>query len=143
MIKKQFIVVLGLIENDKGQVLVSQRVDPKVPEAHMKWDIPGGKIDFGEDIKDAVVREILEETGLDVEVISLVPHAVSMVWKHDDYLQHTLVFCYDCRLIGGELHLDDHRINDLKWVEPKDLLSLDLLPTTREFAQRYIAGLKD
>ncbi|MFH0856281.1 MAG: hypothetical protein V1860_00085 [bacterium] len=38
---KMKLVILGLIENEKNEVLLSQRYDLKVPEAHLKWDLPG------------------------------------------------------------------------------------------------------
>ncbi len=134
---KQKLVVLGIIENDKGQILVSQRLDPKIYEAHLKWDVPGGTNEFGESLKETLMREIKEETGLNVNILKLLPDCVSKEWKHEDYLQHTLVFCYHCKLINGELHLNDHKIKELKWVSPKDAYKLELLPTTKIFIELF------
>jgi 8-oxo-dGTP pyrophosphatase MutT (NUDIX family) len=137
MNRKQKLVVLGIIENDKGQVLVSQRLDPKIPDAHLKWDVPGGSNEFGESLKDTLIREIQEETGLRVDILRFLPDCVSKEWQHEDYLQHTLVFCYHCKLIDGKLHLNDNEINELKWVLPQDAQKLDLLPTTKVFIDLF------
>lgn len=46
MDKIQKIVVLGLIENEKWEILITKRFDPKISEAHLKWDIPGWKMNL-------------------------------------------------------------------------------------------------
>ena len=126
MEKKKKVVVLGIILNKEGEILVAQRYDPKIPAAHLKWDVPGGTNEFGESLPETLSREILEETGLNVEVKQLLAESVSKEWQHNDYLMHTLVFCYLCDLINGKLHLNDPKINALKWVSPKEAQSLDL-----------------
>ncbi len=137
MEKKQKVVVLGIIENIEGEILVSQKLDPKILEAHLKWDVPGGTNEFGESLDETLAREILEETGLNVDVLDLLGECVSKEWEHEDYLQHTLVFCYHCKLVDGKLHLKDHKINELKWMFPLDALDLDLLSTTKVFIELF------
>ncbi|MBU0757052.1 MAG: NUDIX domain-containing protein [Nanoarchaeota archaeon] len=137
MDRKQKLVVLGIIEDKEGRILVSQRIDAKIPKAHLKWDVPGGTNEFGESLKETLQREIEEETGLHVETLELLPDCVSKEWEHMEYLQHTLVFCYHCRLIDGKMHLNDHKINDLIWVFPREAQKLDLLPTTKVFIDLF------
>ncbi|MGV8162541.1 MAG: NUDIX hydrolase [Candidatus Nanoarchaeia archaeon] len=136
--KKQLIVVLGIIQNQDGKILISQRLDPKIREAHLKWDVPGGTNEFGESLKETLLREILEETGLSVNILKLLPDCVSKEWKHTDYLQHTLIFCYQCEVTEGDLQLNDPKINELKWISPIEALELDLLPTTRVFIELFL-----
>ncbi len=138
MDKKKKIVVLGIIENEDRQILLSQRIDPKIPAAHLKWDVPGGTNEFGESLKETLTREVFEETGLNIEILELMPDCVSKEWKHEDYLQHTLVFCYHCKFINGKMNLKDHKINALRWMPPKEASKLDLLPTTKIFIDLYI-----
>jgi len=137
MKKKKKLVVLGLVENNKGEVLVSQRYDPKVKKAHLKWDLIGGTNEFGESLAETAKREIFEETGMNVKVIKMLPECASKFWEHDDFLQYTHVFCYICKLIGGKMHLEDHKINKLKWVDVGELDNLEFLPTTRVFIDIY------
>lgn len=142
MSTKQKIVVLGIIEDGKGNILVSQRNDPKIKEAHLKWDVPGGTNEFGESLEETVKREVFEETGLNVEVLELLPHCSSSYWEHEDYLLHSLVFCYRCKLIDGTLHLNDHKINKLEWVNTERAQRLDLIPTTKPFVELFNQRLK-
>jgi 8-oxo-dGTP pyrophosphatase MutT (NUDIX family) len=138
MKKKKKLVVLGIVENNKGQVLISQRHDPKVKEAHLKWDLIGGTNEFGESLAETAKREIFEETGMNVKVLRMLPECASKFWEHKDFLQYTHVFCYICKLIGGKLHLEDHKINKLKWVNVGELDNFEFLPTTKVFIDIYI-----
>ncbi|NCB21083.1 MAG: NUDIX hydrolase [Clostridia bacterium] len=130
---KTKLVVLGLIKNNKNQYLLSQRFDLNVPEAHLKWDLIGGTNEFGEDLEATLHREILEETGLKVEILNLLPKSTSRHWQHVDYNIHAIVLCYHCKALSSATHLNDPKINDLKWVEKIDLKDYDFLPTTKPF----------
>ncbi|MFA7204560.1 MAG: NUDIX domain-containing protein [Candidatus Caldatribacteriota bacterium] len=131
--RKKKLIVLGLIKNDKNQFLLSQRYDPDILDAHLRWDLPGGTNEFGESLEDTLKREILEETGLEVKVLEMLPKSISRKWKHTDYSIHVVVFCYHCIYINGKTHLNDHKINDLKWVNKDDFENYDFLPTTKAF----------
>lgn len=127
------LIVLGLIENSSGEVLISQRIDPNVKEANHKWDLIGGKNEYGESLEDTIVREAVEEAGLKIEVIEMIPQSVSHIWKNKDNNLHVIVLCFKCKLIGGNLKLGDHKIGKLKWVKKEDLKKYDFLETTRNF----------
>lgn len=138
MRQKTKLVVLGLIENKKHEFLLCQRYDPDVPEANMKWDLPGGMNEFGESLEDTVKREILEETGLKVKTPQLLPKSISRTWRHKMFSLHVVVLCYYCSLIGGRIHLGDHKIHDLVWVSRPALAKYDFLPTTQCFIDMVI-----
>ncbi len=131
--RKKKLIVLGLIQNDKNEFLLSQRYDPDILDAHLRWDLPGGTNGFGESLEDTLKREILEETGLEVKVLEMLPKSVSRKWKHKDYSIHVVVFCYHCSYVNGKTHLNDHKINDLKWVKKNDFKNYEFLPTTKTF----------
>src|SRR4051794_34753295 len=61
--------VVGAAVVRHGRVLATRRTSP--PEAAGRWELPGGKVEPGERIEDAVVRELHEELGIDVEVLGL------------------------------------------------------------------------
>lgn len=71
--KKTKLIVLGLITNNKNEILLSQRFDPDIKDAHLKWDLLGGTNEFGESLETTLKREIKEETGLRVKVMNLLP----------------------------------------------------------------------
>ena len=86
--------VFGLITNDEGKVLLCHRTDMDL------WNLPGGALEFGEAPWEGVIREVREETGLDVEVESFT--GIYCKPKDDD-----LVLSFKCKVIGRELTLND------------------------------------
>ena len=78
----------GTIINDVGAVLLVHRRDVDL------WEAPGGRVEHGEAPRDAVVREVAEETGLVVEVDRL----VGLYWRPR---QAVLVAQFACRVVGG------------------------------------------
>lgn len=65
-VRRQIFVALALIVNDRGEVLMGKRYDPKNRGMHDRWEFPGGKVEFGEHPKDTVSRESREEVALEV-----------------------------------------------------------------------------
>lgn len=82
--------VLGIIFNDKGDVLLLKRRDVPI------WVFPGGGIDEGESTSEAVIREVFEETGLRVKVSRQIGEytPISKLAR--------LTYVYECQIIGGE-----------------------------------------
>lgn len=74
---------------ESKRVLLSERADGK------GWNLPGGRVEDGEDDLEALVREVKEETGLDVEVIG--PVGEPLVFNDDTAV------AYSCRVVGGQL----------------------------------------
>ncbi len=127
MEKKSIVVVTSIIENEFWEVLLSQRLDPKFPDAHLKRDLPWGKNEFWEWLEDTILREIKEKTWLDVDIYEMLPIHIFNLWKTEEVHQHTLIFCYKSRKKWWNISLNDHKIQDLKWVKKEDLHKYDLL----------------
>ena len=127
------VVVLGAVFNDKSELLISQRYDPKIHEAHMKWDLIGGTNEFGESLEETLARELSEEAGIAAEIDKFIPIYTSKLWNHESYDQHTLVFCFLCRLTSKKCTKKDNKIHRLAWKQLKDLTDLEFLPTCQPF----------
>ncbi len=136
---KTIFVVVGLVTSDDGKILATQRNEPELPDAHLKWELPGGKVAYGESAEDALKREIYEETGYKVKVGALLPHSHMSVWHYQGVEQHTVVFCFKCSPVGhGHKNVLDHHVKDVQWVSKNDALSLDSLPGVKEFISMSI-----
>lgn len=89
------------------EVLLGRRESPGMSDIDGRLDLPGGKVEFGESPEQAVAREVLEETGLTVEVETLVPLAHANRWAFPDRTLHAIVLCYLCRLAAGQPEVID------------------------------------
>jgi len=72
---KQLVVVLAIVRDQAGRYLLGRRNSPEIISMHGKWDILGGKLEYGEAPEEAVAREVKEESGLDVKVVAMLPCA--------------------------------------------------------------------
>lgn len=112
---------------DDGQVLLA-RVAGGVPGAGL-WVLPGGGIDWGEAPEAAAVREVGEETGLDVAITGTVG-VYSMVWaqsiERPNGPLHALSIIYTAEVVGGTLTDEVDGSTDLAAWHPLD--ALDELP---------------
>jgi 8-oxo-dGTP diphosphatase len=125
------LVVAGLIlDAAAGRVLITQRrADQALP---LQWEFPGGKVEPGEPPVAALVRELREEIGVDVEV--------GRIW---DVLFHAypafdlVMLVYGCRIVAGEPRAVE--VADLRWLPPGELPAWDILPADKPLVQRLVA----
>ena len=124
----------GLIVNKEGKILLAQS-----NKWFDKWTIPGGHIELGETMKDAVIREIKEEVGLDITVerLLLTQEAIytNQFWKK----RHYVFFDFLCRCEKDTVTLDNREIQDYSWVWPGEALNLNLESFTRNVVEKYLA----
>jgi 8-oxo-dGTP diphosphatase len=129
---KSVTVICACIMREGGQeVLLSMREAPGVAGLHGKWELPGGKVEFGETPEHAIVREIQEELGLTVTPIRLLPYLHTNMWEYEHALQHVVLACYECepqRKFARVLNEDD-----AKWFHVNQIDFNLTLPGTREF----------
>ena len=107
-----------LIEDGKGNVVMQVR-DPK----RYPWSgyaLPGGHIEAHEGLVESVIREVKEETGLNIKN----PQLVGMKHWYTKEDERYLVFLYRTSDFEGEMHSTDE--GEIKWVARKDLPNLDL-----------------
>ena len=133
--QKQVTVCLGVLI-DHSKILLIQRKEPELPEAHLKWEFPGGKLEFGETPQQAVAREFIEETGRQVKVGALIPKVGINYWSYDWGVQQTICLYFSCQLIkDNESQNNDHHVQAVNWFDLKCLNYQDCLPGTKEIIQ--------
>ena len=108
----------AIVLDGAGRLLVVRRGRPP---GEGLWSVPGGKVEMGEKLADAVVREVREETGLEVTCGRL----VEVVERWGDGW-HYVILDYLCEACGGALCAGDD-VSDARWVTRAEL---DLMPTT-------------
>lgn len=123
-------LVVGAAVLRDGRVLAARRAAP--PEAAGRWELPGGKVEPGETPADALVRELVEELGVDVEVTGWLPGRVPV----GDALELAVATVV---LVRGEPVAREHDL--LRWVGGADLGDLDWLDPDRPFLPALAALL--
>ena len=135
MDKQQVVVVLGAVRNEAGDLLLARRIDTGIPEAFGKWELPGGKLEFGEDPETALLREVREECGLEVKIIRLLPKVFTRIWQTSTGQElQVVLLTYECSVLSGTLsnkHVQDE-IGELRFVPISELKSISLLPNISE-----------
>lgn len=113
---QQRIVVYGFILNPKGELLLIQRADH---DSHPgMWEIPGGGLELGEQPAEGVKREVMEETGLEVEVKFPIFSLASQFFKIPS--SQTIRIAYFCETNNYKVKLSkDH--SGFRWVLPEKI----------------------
>ena len=108
------------IRDEQGCILLLRRSD-----GDNVWGFPGGAIELGERAAEAVVREVYEETGLEVEPVALIGvysgPEYAFAYPNGDQVQPVTIF-FECRVVAGELEPDMQEILDARTFGPEDEL---------------------
>ena len=128
------IAVGAIIRHQDRLVLIRRDKEP----AKGAWTFPGGAVELGESLEDAVRREVLEETGLQVElgevamVIDRVDRDEAGVVRY-----HYIIVDYYARPVGGALHPGGD-VSDARWVGLADLDGLEMTEKAGELARELL-----
>jgi nucleoside triphosphatase len=122
----------AFIFNNKGELLLLQ--SHKWPGRYV---VPGGHVELGERLEEAVVREAKEETGLDIFDIELINFQQFIhdpaFWKK----RHFIFFDFACKTDSAEVQLNDEA-EGFVWVEPHQALTMELDTYTRRSVEEYL-----
>ena len=117
-----------LFDASREKILLTRRAD------NGQWCLPGGGIDPGEDVAEACVREMLEETGLHVRIVRLLgiyssPHLI--VQYADGNRFQIMALNFEVEAVGGELSLNEE-VTAFGYFSPAEIEPLDLMPHHRQ-----------
>lgn len=135
--RRQRVAAYGLVYDGEGRVLLTHLCR----STHRgRWTLPGGGLDFGERPRDAVVREVREETGLDVRVEELLDADAELLryaGEGGEWIEaHPIRLLYRVAVLGGTLGVQevDGSTDDVAWWRPDELPDDQLTPV----AQRVV-----
>jgi ADP-ribose pyrophosphatase YjhB (NUDIX family) len=104
-----------------GRVLIVRRANPP---AHGLYTLPGGIVETGETLIEALIREIDEETGLTIEPIGLAGYRDAIYRDDNDRVQRHFVICaFAARWVAGEPRLNEE-LHDFHWMRPHEIAGL-------------------
>jgi 8-oxo-dGTP diphosphatase len=133
----RFTAVDAIIEKN-GKVLLVKR---NFPPFRGKYAIPGGIVEYGETVEAAVVREVREETGLEVEVQEIL--GVYSDPKRDP-TRRLIAVAFIVKIIGGRLKQKSLEIQDVRWFNLKEIsrkkLAFDHAKILRDYMKWKKAG---
>ncbi len=123
----------ALIVNNEGKILLA-----KSHKWFDKYTLPGGHIEVGESMIDAVRREVKEEVGLDVEVVEMLL-VQEAIFAPEFYKKKHFVFIdFYCKSKDQQVKLDQDEIQDYIWVYPGAAYNLKLDSFTRKTLDKYL-----
>ena len=127
--KTQFTIgAFAIIENEKKEILLCLREDMNM------WNMPGGGVESGETPWECVIREVKEETGLNVTIKKLIG-IYSKIESND------LVFVFECKKESGELRINEEA-KELKYFKRNEIPS-NTIPKQIERISDYFENEKN
>jgi 8-oxo-dGTP diphosphatase len=108
-----------------GQVLVVQRA--RAP-ANGLFSLPGGVVEIGETLVEALVREVREETGMAIEPVGLAGYREAITRDRDGRVErHFVILPFAARWLAGEPVLNEE-LSEARWLHPSELAGLPTTP---------------
>ncbi|MBE6506226.1 MAG: NUDIX domain-containing protein [Methanobrevibacter millerae] len=129
MEKPYGLTMRSIVKNDEGKILVLRR-HPKSKTNPHKWELPGGKIEKGEFFDEALIREVKEETNLDVKVGDFC-EAVQDDYPHKRTVQ-LIMYSKD---ITGEVKISDEH-DDWMWASADEIKSLEITSSLEKIIEK-------
>jgi ADP-ribose pyrophosphatase YjhB (NUDIX family) len=128
------------VTNHRGDVLLIRRTDNE------NWALPGGAMDIGETIAQAGVRETLEETGIECEIVRLIgiytdPRHV-ILYTSDGEVRQEFSIVFAGRPIAGEPTTSSES-SDVRWVPPRATDELSMHPSMRQRVRHVVEHRAD
>ena len=133
--QRPFLAVSAAIVRD-GKVLVVRRA--RNPALNL-YTLPGGVVETGETLLQAVAREVREETALTIEPVALAGHREAIVRDGQGRVErHFVILCFAARWLAGEPVLNEE-LDDARWLDPAELSGLR---TTEGLAEIVAAAIE-
>ena len=117
----------AFVQDEQGRVLLIRRMDNKL------CSIPGGQLELGETLGQAIVREVREETGIEVHptgVIGIYSNPGHVIEYDNGEVRQEFSICFRAKRIGG-VERTSEESSEVMWATPHELHMLQIHPSTR------------
>ena len=115
-----------VVEKDNKILMVQEGLD----FCYGQWNFPAGHVNEFENVTDVAVREVKEETGLDVKLKGVLP-----ICETELRNETHVIIRFVAEVIGGKIEFDSNEILDVKWIDIKDIEKM-----TEEQLRNYLVG---
>ncbi|MEV0678075.1 NUDIX domain-containing protein [Actinosynnema sp. NPDC050436] len=119
--------VSAFVQNDEGRILMIRRVD------NDKYAIPGGQQEVGETLTQTAVREVYEETGVNIEIIGLIglySNPAHVIAYDDGEVRQEFSICFRAHPLSNNVRTSDES-KEVNWVHPYQVNELDIHPSIK------------
>lgn len=120
-----FVSVAGLVTDDRENILL-------VKSPRRGWEYPGGLVEPGETFQDALIREIKEESGIEVKITGFIGLCKNIE-------KDSVNIDFTCKPIGGRLATSDES-TEVMWVNREKALEMITFPLTRKRLENMLSG---
>lgn len=128
--------VSAVVTDHEGRLLLQRRKDNQL------WSVPGGALELGESVLSALRREVLEETGFEVEADRLIGVYSSpdyIVAYDDGEVRQQFSLAFACHVTAGSVQTSSETM-DVQWFPPADLATLGLSAGAALRINDYLRG---
>jgi ADP-ribose pyrophosphatase YjhB (NUDIX family) len=126
----------AIVVDARGRILLHRRRD------NDRWALPGGVMELGESLGDCAVREVREETGLEVEPVGIVGiySDPKHVFAYDDgEVRQEFSICLECRIVDGELAVSEESF-EVEFFTADAIKALPMVDSIRLRVTDYLSG---
>ena len=123
----------AVVTNNEGKILLQRRSDNTL------WALPGGTMEIGESIRETIVREVKEETGLSVVIENLVgiySNPKHVIAYSDGEVRQEFSICFACKIGGGELCVSEES-SEVAFFISEEIVRLPILESVRFIICHY------
>jgi ADP-ribose pyrophosphatase YjhB (NUDIX family) len=125
----------AVVVDQGGRILLHRRVDNEL------WSIPGGGMEVGETIAETIVREVEEETGLEVEpgpLVGIYTNPQHVTAYEDGEVRQQFSICFACRIVGGQLLDRADESLEVGFYSPEQIEAMPMHPSIRLRIAHYL-----
>ncbi|CAG5073872.1 CTP pyrophosphohydrolase [Dyadobacter sp. CECT 9623] len=130
--KKLVVRVPCAVIEHNGKILAGQR--SAALSFPLKWEFPGGKVEQNESDEEALVREIMEELNVEIDILQRLPET-----SKDQGWREIILVPFICNLHTTNIILTEHE--QIRWLSPEDLPTLDWTEADLNVIQNYLEFL--